>query len=155
MYPNYKKVVFPYKNKDGSISWVVEFPDLPGCSAVGDTEDEAIDESKIACALWLDEYFDKNNSFPEPREAANDFSGKLLLRLPKTLHKQLTDQAEEEGVSLNSLIVALLAQNYGKCIAQPTINISVNHHIQPNADDSRMVYKDKGYENTVDFPSVS
>jgi predicted HicB family RNase H-like nuclease len=36
--------------------------------------------------------------------------------MPKTLHKELAAEAEEEGVSLNSLVVALLAQNYGRKI---------------------------------------
>lgn len=114
MYQNYKKTVFPYTNKDGSTTWVVEYPDLPGCSAVGNTEEEALKESKIASELWLDEYFEQHKFYPIPKEISNNFSGRLLVRLPKTLHKELVIEAEEEGVSLNSLLIALLAQNYGK-----------------------------------------
>lgn len=114
MYPDYKKVVFPYTNKDCSVTWVVEFPDLPGCSAVGRTEEEALQESKVARELWLDEYFDQYKSYPEQKSIANNFSGKILLRLPKTLHKELSEEAEEECVSLNQLIVTLLAQNKRK-----------------------------------------
>ncbi len=36
-------------------------------------------------------------------------SGKLLLRLPKSLHAALESEAVEEGVSLNQLVVAKLA----------------------------------------------
>lgn len=37
------------------------------------------------------------------------FSGNLRVRLPVDLHAALTAQAKEQGVSLNTLIVALLA----------------------------------------------
>jgi predicted HicB family RNase H-like nuclease len=40
----------------------------------------------------------------------NEKSGKLLVRLPKSLHAALAEEAEREGVSLNHLIVAKLAQ---------------------------------------------
>ena len=36
-------------------------------------------------------------------------SGKLLVRLPKSLHAALESEAAEEGVSLNQLVVAKLA----------------------------------------------
>jgi hypothetical protein len=36
-------------------------------------------------------------------------SGRLLLRMPRTLHAELAQLAEKRGVSLNQLIVGLLA----------------------------------------------
>jgi len=117
MYPDYRKVVFPYKNLDGSMTWVVEFPDLPDCTAVGDTEDEALTEAKVARDLWLDVYFESHQSYPIPKEIANQYSGKVLLRLPKTLHKSLAEQADDEGVSLNTLMITYLAQYCGERIS--------------------------------------
>ncbi|MCL2861092.1 MAG: type II toxin-antitoxin system HicB family antitoxin [Firmicutes bacterium] len=38
-----------------------------------------------------------------------EFNGKILVRVPKTLHKDLIVQAQHEGVSLNQLIVYKLA----------------------------------------------
>ena len=131
MYPEYKKVVFPFKNKDGSVTWVVKFPDLPGCSAVGNTEEDALKEAEIACQLWLDEYYEENNVYPEPREEPS-YSGRLVLRLPKTLHQQLAEQAEEEGTSLNSLINVLLSQNYGKRISQKSYHFTFMSPPQSN-----------------------
>ncbi len=122
MYPNYRKTVFPYTNKNGNISWVVEFPDLPGCTAVGESEAEALLEAKTACELWLDEYYEEHQSYPTPKETCTSFSGRLVLRLPKTLHKEIAIQAEEEGVSLNTLIISLISQNYGKLVSQQNDN---------------------------------
>lgn len=123
MYPEYKKIIFPYSNRDGSVSWVVEYPDLPGCSAVGKTQEEALVESKTASELWLDAYYDDHHCYPDAKPMSQTFSGRIALRIPKTLHKELSEQAQLEGVSLNSLIITLLAQNFGKRLSRPTINI--------------------------------
>jgi predicted HicB family RNase H-like nuclease len=46
---------------------------------------------------------------PEARE----YSGSLRVRMPKHLHRDLARQAEQDGVSLNTLIVALLERGMG------------------------------------------
>jgi HicB family len=38
-------------------------------------------------------------------------SGRLLLRMPRTLHAELAQAAEKRGVSLNQLIVGLLSNS--------------------------------------------
>ena len=50
--------------------------------------------------------------------AAVTYSGKLNLRLPRTLHQQLAEQAEREGVSLHQLILAYLAKGLGEASGQ-------------------------------------
>jgi predicted HicB family RNase H-like nuclease len=37
-------------------------------------------------------------------------SGKLLLRIPKSLHRRLAEKADRENVSLNQYIVSLLSR---------------------------------------------
>jgi hypothetical protein len=46
-------------------------------------------------------------SAPEPKAAER--SGRLLVRMPATLHDELARMAEREGVSLNQLITGVLA----------------------------------------------
>jgi len=41
--------------------------------------------------------------------ATRDYSGKLMLRLPKALHRNAAMRAAEEGVSLNQYLLSLLA----------------------------------------------
>lgn len=113
-YPNYKKIIFPYVNQDGSTTWVVEFPDLPGCNAVGPTEMDVLEESKTALRLWLDEYYAENGRYPDATHVQNSYSGKILVRIPKSLHKELVQLADLESVSLNTLIVSLLARHSAK-----------------------------------------
>lgn len=39
-----------------------------------------------------------------------DYSGKISLRLPKTLHRDLVTNAKQEGISLNQFILYKLAK---------------------------------------------
>ena len=56
----------------------------------------------------IDELVD---SLPEPdvRSSREEYSGKFVVRVPKSLHAALAAEAEVEGVSLNQLVVAKLA----------------------------------------------
>ena len=52
-------------------------------------------------------------------------SGRLLLRMPRTLHAELAQAAEREGTSLNQLIVGLLSRSVGTSETTPTENVLV------------------------------
>ena len=45
---------------------------------------------------------ENNLPIPLPNDA-NKYSGKFVVRLPKTLHQRLAIEASQEGVSLNQL----------------------------------------------------
>jgi HicB family len=49
----------------------------------------------------------------EGAKAGARHSGKLLVRMPATLHDELARAAEAEGVSLNQLITGVLASSVG------------------------------------------
>lgn len=49
-------------------------------------------------------------SLSEFKANLEEYSGKLVLRIPKSLHKQLKEQAEIEGVSLNQYMLYKLAR---------------------------------------------
>lgn len=44
------------------------------------------------------------------KESLEGFSGKLVLRIPRSLHKTLKEEAEVEGVSLNQYMLYKLAR---------------------------------------------
>jgi len=50
-------------------------------------------------------------------ESEEPNSGKLLLRLPKSLHSALADEARKEGTSMNQLILAKLAVSLHQAVA--------------------------------------
>jgi predicted RNase H-like HicB family nuclease len=88
--------------------WLAEVDGLPNCSARGATPDEAVRGAWEAAerALGLPQGGAGNG--PQPKKAAKH-SGKLLVRMPATLHDELARAAESEGVSLNQLITGVLA----------------------------------------------
>ncbi len=85
-------------------------PDLPGCSAFGSTQAKALAELQHAVSAWTEAAIAAGNRVPPPSEPAQQLSGKFPLRLPKTLHTQLAEQAEIEGLSLNQYITYLLTR---------------------------------------------
>lgn len=89
--------------------FIAAIPDLPGCSAFGETEEEAIKEVKIAQGLWIKTAKKEGRKIPRP-SSEDIYSGKILARTPKSLHKALMEKAKEEGVSLNQLVVYLLSR---------------------------------------------
>ena len=46
---------------------------------------------------------------PPPKELTREASGKLVVRMPKSIHQALIAEAKDEGVSLNQLILSKLS----------------------------------------------
>jgi antitoxin HicB len=102
----YRKVI----SGDADEGFLIEVPDLPGCMTAGETMEEAVSMLPEAMAAWLESVLDRGLPVPEPT-VIPEYSGRVLVRMPKTLHQQLIERAEAEGVSANQLAVALLARH--------------------------------------------
>ncbi|HEX9817907.1 MAG TPA: type II toxin-antitoxin system HicB family antitoxin [Patescibacteria group bacterium] len=83
-------------------SYFAEIEELPGCFTQGETKQEVLEMIEDAKRAWLETALDQGLAIPEP--VKNEFSGKLNLRLPKSLHRNLVYRARQEGVSLNTFI---------------------------------------------------
>jgi antitoxin HicB len=94
--------------EDKTKPWTASVEELPGCTSHGRTSDEALDGIEAAMAKWIGIALEEGREVPEPKSAATH-SGRLLLRMPKTLHADLTRASEREGVSLNQFITDVLA----------------------------------------------
>lgn len=95
--------------KDEGGGYLVEFPDLPGCVADGETVEEALNEAVSAMKSWIETAKSFGDPIPEPG-ISTKFSGQWRLRVPKSLHAALTLRAKSEGVSLNTLAAVILAE---------------------------------------------
>ena len=102
--------VRPLAAEEGS-GYLVEFPDLPGCISDGETVDEAIANGMEAKRAWLAVAREQGRLIPEPD---GQLSGKWVQRVPRSLHSRLVERAAREGVSLNTLVVSLIAEGLGK-----------------------------------------
>ena len=82
--------------------------ELDGCQSTGDTIEELYESLNEAMEGYIEVKLENNLPIPEP-ERADDYSGKFNVRLPKTLHQRLAIEAQNEGVSLNTLVLYKLA----------------------------------------------
>ena len=83
----------------GDGSYFADIPDLPGCMTEGDSLEETIEMIEDAKRAWLEVALESGKNIPIP-STEKEYSGKLVLRISKTLHSSLSEKAEEEGVSL-------------------------------------------------------
>ena len=93
--------------------WFAEIADMNGCMADGGTPDEAVENLREAKERWIETSLEQGMPIPEPSDAET-YSGRLLLRLPKTLHGRLAKDAKRDGVSLNTYLVSLLSESSGQ-----------------------------------------
>ncbi len=93
--------------------YLIEFPDLPGCMSDGDTIEEAIKNGHDAIVCWIAAAKESGRKIPKPGELEQQ-SGKWVQRVPKSVHLRLVEKAKKEGVSLNTLVVSMLAEGLGK-----------------------------------------
>ncbi len=87
-----------------------------GIIADGDTIEEALRELETVKRLRFEDYIENGFDIPLPEEdiLGQDVSGKILVRMPKFIHRDLVNEAKDNGVSLNSLINCLLASGLEK-----------------------------------------
>jgi len=83
--------------------------ELDGCHSHGSTRHESLDNLREAMEGYIEVKLEHGDPIPEP-VSADAYSGKFLLRLPKTLHQRLSLEADKEGVSLNQYALYKLAQ---------------------------------------------
>jgi antitoxin HicB len=93
--------------------WFVRVKELEGCMSQGDTAAEAIEMIQKAMELWLEVSLEDGLPIPEPRPD-EDYSGKFVVRVPRSLHRELVEEAARQGASLNQYINVALARSVGR-----------------------------------------
>lgn len=92
--------------------YIATVPELPNFSVFGETAEEAAREVEIAAEGYLEALGESGSPAPAPLELPS-FSGQFRVRMPVSLHEALVTHARREGVSLNTLVVSLLAEGLG------------------------------------------
>jgi antitoxin HicB len=75
----------------------------------GETIEEAIRNGQDAVACWIAAAKESGRTIPKPGQLEKQ-SGKWVQRVPKSIHLRLVERARLEGVSLNTLVIAILAE---------------------------------------------
>ena len=108
--------ILPLSKAEGG-GYAITFPDLAGCRSDGATPEKAMENGRLALADWLAVATEFGDPVPVPYASV---SGRFVQRVPKSLHRQLVDEAKSEGVSLNTLVVSLVAEGLGRRVVRPS-----------------------------------
>jgi RNA polymerase sigma-B factor len=92
--------------------WTARVEELADCVAHGSTHDEAVLRVEEAMRAWIADAQGHGREIPRPRVPGRH-SGRLLVRMPQSLHGDLARAAEREEVSLNQFITGALASAIG------------------------------------------
>lgn len=114
----YSHLVSPVAPADGG-GFLFTMLDIPGVVGDGVTEAAAIKDGREAFLATVSALMDMGREVPAPTLTAQDFtplsaSGKFVARVPRSMHIQLAARAKTEGVSLNTLVITLIAEGMGR-----------------------------------------
>jgi len=110
----YGHIISPLSPEDGG-GYMITFPDLPGCMSDGETPEEAVVIGRDAFNCWVAVQVDMGRDVPPPTHYDDEGKPvKFVQRLPRSLHASLQARAKAEGVSINTLVLALIAEGLGR-----------------------------------------
>ncbi|MGH8906830.1 MAG: toxin-antitoxin system HicB family antitoxin [Egibacteraceae bacterium] len=107
--------------------FLASIPELDGCFIDGSSMEDALERLEDILREWLELAVQEGVPIPQPaRIAYEDFSGRFTVRAPRSLHRELSQLAEREGVSLNQMIVTLLSGALVNDASLPTASHASN-----------------------------
>lgn len=112
-----------YDNSPDDPGWVAHVVELPGCITQADNFEELGEMIEDAMYTWIEVSLEDGEAIPEPRPV-EDFSGKFVTRVPRSLHRDLVQSAKQDGVSLNTYVSVALGRAVGCPSPQPASEIS-------------------------------
>jgi antitoxin HicB len=99
---------------EGIVAQVAEWP---GCMTAGATREEAIAHLEDAMHDWVNARLRAKLDIPEPMAS---YSGKVLLRMPRDVHRAADQRARREGTSLNTWLATAIARELGPVLDRKT-----------------------------------
>ena len=110
----YGHIIAPL-SADGGGGYMITFPDLPGCMSDGETLEESLINGQDAFNSWIAAQANMGRQIPVPTHYDEEGKPvKFVQRLPRSLHASLQARARAEGVSINTLVLALIAEGLGR-----------------------------------------
>ena len=100
-----------YRPEQGGY-YVAGYVELPDLNMTGNTPEEAVKELLTEKPEWFGECLKLGINIPRPVEPQK-YSGKIVVRIPPSMHESLIKLADLEGVSLNQFMLMSLARAVG------------------------------------------
>ncbi len=101
----------------------IEFPYLYVC---GDTFQEAYESAIETIAEFHEDAEEDGDKLPDPLVLADQYTGRITLRMPKSLHKQVDILSQVDGTSLNQFIVNAVSST----VSRENHNIDLTKAVQ-------------------------
>jgi antitoxin HicB len=124
----------PYRREyvpNADRTWFARIAEFPGCMTEGDTEAEAAANLKDAMKEWIRAQLESGVSVPPPATSIT-YSGKFVVRLPPSLHREASACAARENVSLNAFASMAVARAVGESLrVSPTASGDLRSQVQP------------------------
>jgi len=130
--------------------FVTEIEELPGCLAEGETLEEAYENIENARRAWIETAYEDGIDIPLPR-TEKQYSGKFVVRIMRTLHRELAEQAEREGVSLNQYVESILSSQATFRGMREELQSVVRQSYTALARET--IYHHEGRQGLITFPS--
>lgn len=154
---NYSLEVRPMRDFDDSIYFVAKYKELDGLEGVGETEQEAINDLKIAKEGWFELSLKRGFEIPEPIISNPSDSVKITYRMPNSLNYKIDIYSENEGISKNTAITQLLQKGLSEHSIEK-INYTLGYelfnkflNLFSNEKDSRVLLQ----ENDLNIYSIA
>jgi antitoxin HicB len=109
---DYPFEIRPLTKAEGG-GFLISYPDFSECISDGDTVEEAVKHGREALFGLVAALESMSRPVPAPN-SGGVASGKFVSRVPKSIHAQLASRAKAEGVSLNALVLAFIAEGLGR-----------------------------------------
>lgn len=114
--------------EDGIAYWFARVRELPGCMTEVERFEQLDGMIHEAMTIWLEDALADGDPIAEPRPI-EEYSGKFIIRVPRSLHRDLVETADQEGVSLNAFITAALARAIGQATKQPEASVPYSYQM--------------------------
>jgi antitoxin HicB len=138
---DYMLLGYPYElvpDRDQG-GYFARHPDLPGCTAEGESPQEAVANLDESRRLWIEARLEGGYPIPEP--ANDEYRGRISLRIPRSLHASLARVAVRQEMSLNQLLTIILAEWAG--------GISVLDKVEERLSGLRIAWQAKGSSTSL------
>jgi antitoxin HicB len=104
----YARILVPAD--DGT--YFAEILEFPGCFAQGDTPNQAMENLDKVAIDWIQSAIELGQQIPGPNLNVS-YSGRIALRLPKSIHRRSAMLAEHDQTSLNQFFLSAIATRVG------------------------------------------
>lgn len=98
---------------DGEICFEARILELPDVTEYADSYEEAYELAVDTIVTTAEIFAEQGKEMPVPYSPETEFSGRVTLRMARSLHRRVAEIAEDEGVSINQFITTILSHQVG------------------------------------------